>query len=151
MNNHNLGLAVSVLRLSNAVAAGATASNSSSVDMLGWDGVFFIAAAGAITATAVSSVKAQQSSDNGSADDFTDIAGSSSPALTPATDDNKILLIDIYRPQKRYLRLSWVRSTANTVIDGVFAIRYHGVVTPAALDATVKSLELFSNPPEGTA
>jgi len=148
---HDLSLLTSVVRLANAQAAGLTDFTSSALDMEDYDGVLFICAAGAVSATAVSQVKIQQSSDDGSTDAYADLAGTFSAALVSGTDDNKVILIDVYRPQERYLKVVWHRSTANTVIDGIFAIRYHGKVMPAALDATVKALTKFSAPAEGAA
>ena len=57
-----------ITRVSNAVAAGTSDINSSSVDMQGYDAVEFVVLFGAIVATAVTSVKAQQSSDWGGPD-----------------------------------------------------------------------------------
>lgn len=151
MSGHNLSLHISPVRISNAVAAGTSTVTSSALDMLDYDGVLFVISLGAITATSVTVAKVQQSSDDGSADDYTDLAGTATVTPTPSTDDNKVLLIDIYKPAKRYLKAVVTRTTANCVIDGILAIRYHGHVQPAALDATVKALEVFNQPAEGTA
>ena len=147
----NLGNAVKFIRVMNSVAAGTgDTQTSSAVDTAGFDGCLFAVHLGAITATAVTTVKAQQSSDDGATDAYADLAGS---AQTPAdTDDNKIVLIDIFRPQERYLKALVVRATANVVIDGIDAILYNADVKPTVQDATtVFGLETFASPAEGTA
>jgi hypothetical protein len=53
-----------ITRVLNAVAAGTTNQNTSSVDMTGWDSVEFVAHLGALTATQVTKLKAQTSSDD---------------------------------------------------------------------------------------
>jgi hypothetical protein len=134
----------------NAVAAGTSDQNSSSVDMKGFYGVMFLASFGALTATQVTSIKAQQSSDDGSADDWTDILGTLVGPLADA-DGNKMLVLDIYRPLKRYVRLVVDRGTANAVIDGVVALQYDPDKEPVTHSTTVKAAEFHHAPAEGTA
>lgn len=133
-----------------AVAAGTTAQNGSSVDMAGWEGVIFIARVGALTATAVTSLKAQQSSDNGSSDAFADLAGSLQSWADD--DDGKCIVLDVKRPQERYVRPVLSRGTANAVIDGIIAIQYGPRTKDTSDDATtvLSRLQLVS-PAEGTA
>lgn len=141
---------INISRPSNAVAAGATASNGSGVDMQGYNGVIFIAALGTLTATQVTSLKAQQSDDNGSSDDYTDIEGSKTDAMQDG-DSNKMLVVDIYKPTKRYVRPVVNRGTANAVIDGVIAIRYNADRIPLELGAAVAASKALVSPDEGTA
>ena len=150
MQGHNLTHNVLTTQVMNSVAAGTSAQNSASVDLRGYEGVRFIADFGTLTATQVTSVKAQQSSDDGVADDFSDIKGSLSAAMADG-DSNKILILDIYRPQKRYVRLVVNRATANAVIDGVVAELYRAERAAIAKDADVSAQVILSNPAEGTA
>lgn len=146
---HNLAKEVKVTRVMNAVAAGTTNQESSTVDMQGYDGVMFMAAFGTITANAVTSVKAQQGAlSNGS--DGADLEGT---AITVADDDdNQVAIIDIYRPQERYVRCAISRGTQNAVIDGVIAVQYKGRKFPTVHDtATVIAAETHNSPAEGTA
>lgn len=144
----NLAHNISVSRVMTAQAAGATAVNGSVVDMQGWDGVLFIALFGAIVSTAVTGLKAQQ----GAASDASDAADLLGTLVSiPDTGDDKALVLDIYRPQERYVRPVVNRATANATIDGVIAIRYKGRKAPASLDATVVAAEMHQSPAEGTA
>jgi hypothetical protein len=146
----NLSKAGKITRVMNAVAAGITSQNSSSVDMLGFDGVMFIALFGALTATQVTSIKAQQSSDDGSTDAYDDLIGTLVGPLADA-DGNKILVLDIQRPQKRYVRCVVNRATANAVIDGVLAVQYRAAKMPTTQPTSVASIETHLSPAEGTA
>lgn len=138
-------------RVMNAVAAGTTTQNGSSVDMTNAESVTFVAALGAITAGALTSLKAQQSSDDGSADDFTDLAGT---AVVIADDqDNKIAILTIVRPQKRYVRPVIVRGTQNAVIDSVLSIKGSLKREPSTHDSSsvMANSKVVVSPAEGTA
>jgi hypothetical protein len=141
--------ATSSQRLSNAVAAGTSAINSSSIDLANTEGAIFRVLFGAITSGAVTSVKLQASDDNGSADDWTDLEGS---AITVAdTDDNKIAELDLSKPRKRYARVVVSRATQNSVVDGITAVPYGVRNQPAAQHSTVLGRKVLVSPAEGTA
>ena len=146
----NLGTDSKLKRVMNAVAAGTSDQNSASVDMTGFDNVLFGALFGAITAGAVTSIKAQQSDDDGVADDWTDLAGT---AVTVADDDDdKLFWLEVVQPEKRYVRLVVDRGTQNAVIDGVIAIQTNPKHIPTTHDAaTVGGGEVHASPAEGTA
>lgn len=136
-----------VTRVMNAVAAGTTDQNSSSVDMTGFEGVVFYALFGTITASAVTSTKLQQSSDNST---FADLAGTA--IVVNDDDDNQIVVYDLSRPTDRYVRLVIDRGTQNAVIDGVVAVQYGPRDAPTTDDSsTVISRETHIGPAEGTA
>jgi hypothetical protein len=141
--------AVKVTRVMNAVAAGTTDQNSSAIDMQGWDGVVFLAAFGALTATQVTQIKVQQGQQS-NLSDAADLAGTNVGPLAD-TDGNKLLAVDVYRPQERYVRCVVDRGTANAVIDGVLALQYKGRVKPVTQDSSVAFVEKHASPAEGTA
>lgn len=135
-------------RAMNAVVAGITNQNGSVIDMSGFEGVMFIAAFGALTATAVTGIKVQQ----GVLADGSDMADLTGSALAIAdTGSNKLLATDVYRPQERYVRLVVTRGTANAVIDGVTAVQYSPRVSPTTQDTTVAASEQLISPAEGVA
>lgn len=138
------------IRVLNGVAAGTTAQTSSAIDTSGFDGVKIYSSFGAITATAVTSVKVQQSSDDGVADTYADLLGTS--VNVAADDDNQVVVHDIYRPRERYLKVVISRATADAVIDGVVAVLYDQRTAPTTDDAaTVVARETHTSPAEGTA
>jgi hypothetical protein len=135
----NLGKNINIVRVMNDVAAGTTVQNSTHVDMQGWDGVLFIVGIGALTAGQVTNAKLQ----GGNAVNDSDQADLSTPLASAALADgnsNISILLDLYRPQERYIRCVVNRATQNAVIDGVWAIQYQGEKIPPALDASIFSL-----------
>lgn len=147
---HNLSKSLKPIVVSPAVAAGVTTINTTAVDTQGFGGIAFIANFGTLTATQVTSVKAQQSDDDGATDAYSDIAGSSTGPLADG-DSGKSLIIDIHKPRKRYVRLVVVRGTANAVINNVTALLFNPSHTPPAADASIVETTVLSEPAEGTA
>ena len=147
---HNLTPNVVTERVVNATAAGTTEIDGTAVDTEGYAAVRFVALAGTITDTSVSYLKLQQSSDNGVADDFTDIAGSKTSWKTTG-DSNNMVCVDVYKPQKRYVRPVIVRGTANLALDGCVAELYNASYGAVTQDATMSKTTILSNPAEGTA
>lgn len=131
------------------LAAGTTDVNSPGVDMLGYVGIRFIMGLGTITSGAVTSIKLQQSDDDGAADDYTDLTGT---GITIAdTDDNKLIITEIWKPLKRYVRLALDRGTQNAVIDFLMAELHNPINAGVTKDATVATQEIANGPGEGTA
>lgn len=145
---------VRLSRVLNAVAAGTTDQNGSGVDMQadgGYDGVLFVALFGTLTATQVTSLKAQVSSDDGSSDAYADLADSDTGNLAD-DDDNQCLVLDVFAPPERYVRPVVLRGTANAVVDGVLAVQYRGGKRPSVHDvATIAASLVAANKAEGTA
>lgn len=147
MNSANSEKAIRVL---NAVAAGTSDQTSSAIDTQGFEGVKIYTSFGTITSGAVTSVKVQQSSDDGGSDAYADLLGS---AITVADDDdNQVTVHDIYRPRDRYLKVVVDRGTQNAVIDGIVAVLYGAKESPTTDDSsTVVARETHTSPAEGTA
>lgn len=144
---NNISNQIKTTRVMNAVAAGTTAQNSSSVDMANFEGVRFTAAFGAIVAGAATSVNVAQSADDSS---FADLLGSG--VTVEDDDDNQVVVIDIWRPVDRYVRCEIARATQNATIDGVIAEQYGPRVLPTTDDTTtVVGREIHTSPAEGTA
>lgn len=145
--DHGLTQIVSTQRVMNGVAAGSTSTTSTSVDTLGYAGVRFVAGFGTLTASQVTNIKVQHSDDNST---FVDVATSASANLAD-TDSNKLLITELFKPQKRYVRLSVQRGTANAVIDFVLAELYRPAFTATAQHSTISSQEIINSPGSGTA
>lgn len=135
----NLSNAFNLVRVSNAVAAGTTAITCTHVNMEGWDGVVFLCLLNTLTATQQTNLQAQNGSQSNDSDQAA-ITGAQTANAADA-DSNKVLVLDVYRPQKQYVRAIVNRGTANAAVDGVLALQYHGDKIPrATLDATVSQL-----------
>jgi len=134
----------------NAQAAGfGDTLYSSIIDTQDSEGTVFLVMLGAIAATAVVTLAAQGGAASNLSDAAT-LAGTNIPVT--ASDDNKVLILDVKKAQERYIRLKIVRATANITIDGVFAMQYGGRKVPTTHDATtVAGAELHVSPEEGSA
>lgn len=134
-----------ITRLSNAVAAGTTDVESTSIDMDGFDEATFIADLGAIVSGAVTSAKLQGSSDNSS---FSDLEGT---GLTIGdTDDNELVVLNIVRPQHRYLKMVIDRGTQNATVDSILCIQSQAREVPVTQPTGV-NVERHVSPAAGTA
>lgn len=136
-------------RVLNGVAAGTSEQLGTVIDMQDFEAVTFAVAFGTITSGAATSIKVQQGAlSNGS--DMTDLTGTS--VTVADTDDNKVAMVEVHRPQKRYVRVAVERATQNAVIDGAFAFQYGARVKPTTQDSTtVITPEFWLSPAEGTA
>ena len=139
-----------VVRLSDAVVAGTSLITSSALDTQGYENVKFYTLFGAITSGGVQSVKVQQSSDDGSADAYADLLGTSQSVAD--TDDNKIVVTEIVKPRERYLKVLVPRATQNAVVDGIVAVLSKARKKATSDDSTtVVGREIHVSPAEGTA
>lgn len=139
------------LRLSGAIAAGVTdVTNITAIDMTGYKTLTLMVSAAAITTGAVTKVKMQQSTDDGSADAYSDLEGSS--VTIADSSDNTMTILEIVNPQKKWLKPVITRLTQNAAFEGVFAIQTGAKVLPVTQSTThVTILERHHAPAEGTA
>ena len=140
---HRISIAVAA----SARAAGQTAINGAMVDMQGYEGVVAVVEMGTIAATAVTSIKWQQSDTTTSAD-FSDLEGTGIDIADD--DDDKIFVSELYRPTKRYVRIVVARATANAAVRAATYIQYKPREAPVSQGTGVNS-ELHVGPAEGTA
>lgn len=135
------------------VAAGSSdVTDCDVIDMQGFDGVRFIVGFGAITAGAVTGIRAQQAAAKSSDTALTSGADLEGTAVAIADDaDSKLLILDIYKPRERYVQLHIDRATQNAVVDLAIAEKYGPRKLPVAEHADVAAQELHVSPAEGTA
>lgn len=111
---------VKLIKVKDHTADGTSAVNGDGVDMDqngGYAGVMFFTSFG--TAATGNILNAAQSSDDGSADDYTDLTGT---AVSSGSSDEDVWL-DIYKPTKRYVRPEVARGTSST-LESMWAILY---------------------------
>jgi len=144
----NLSKETKVTRVQNAAAAGTSTLTTAAVDMKGYEGVTFVALFGTIT-DGTPGIKARQGKQSNMSDGA-DLAGTLTSLAT--TDDNKCAILDVARPQERYVDCQIIRGGATgAVIDAVLAIQYRAKAVPTTHDATVAKTETHVAPAEGTA
>ena len=142
---------IKVTRAVAATAAGATDVTGSTIDMAGYDGVLFLLDVGTLTATQVTSMRAQQ----GAASDASDMADLEGSIAGPVADGDgqKYLAIDVFKPAERYVRVIVDRATANAVLNGGVAILYHArdvPITQSTGAGGVAFSKTLVTPAEGT-
>lgn len=117
----NLLSAVAVSRPSGPVAAGIAEIDGNWLDMQGFDTVAYLAEFNAIVAGAAVTFKVQESNDMGVTDPAADIPGATI-ALTSAAS-GKIVGLEVWRPQKRYVRPVVLRTVQNAALDSIAALQ----------------------------
>lgn len=136
-------------RLSNGVAAGTTLITSSALALKFKKNILVQFLIGTITATAVTKCKLQASADGGST--YNDVAGSGVD-LTPSTDDNKIVSLELINPNYAWTHIKAlvVRGTANCVVDGIVALSAAGKSEPVPVTGIHASSKRLITPDLGT-
>ena len=141
-----LSTTVKLQRVLSATAAGLTNVNTSSVDLQNKDGARFIVAFGALTATQVTSVKLQGSTDNSTWSDLLD--PDTGTVITTGNladgDSNKVVSLEVYKCKRRYVRAVVIRGTANAVIDGAWAEIPQRNKLPMTIDTTQAKANVVS-------
>lgn len=137
---------------STAVGAGtSTITPSNGVNCAGADACRFIVAWGAITTAGVQSIEVHQSSDDGSSDAYTAIAGTN--IAVADDDDNTLTVIDIINPGEQYLKCIVNRATQNSAVNAIIALVGSPGTSPSSLtgEATVNGYEIHNFAAEGSA
>ena len=130
-------------------AAANTDQNSDILDMQGYDGVVFIAPITDSVATGVATLTVEQDDANADAG-MAALSGAAATATSAKNDDlnGKLLIVDVYRPTKRYVQGVLTSATANIAFGNMIAIRYCGRKAPVTADSTVLSSVLAVGPAE---
>ena len=125
--------ALAVLHQSPFVAGATDGPAAGVIDMAGFEACLFIGVIGAQDAAATAQLDVEASDLAGDWGSPTIIA----TAVTPVNSDNTILVIDVKRPKKRFLRTNLTRGgTGNTTWGGTIAILYNPRGTPMPAEAT---------------
>jgi len=146
----NLMKNVSVREVMAPVAlADDTDQNSDRIDMSGFDGVLFVAPITDSAATGVATLTVEQNtadSDTGMAA----LAGATATATCVVDDDlnNELLIVDVFRPRKRYVQGVVTSATANIAFGNMLAILYQGRKLPIAEHASVLASAVVAGPAE---
>lgn len=156
MHIHNLSRSSNPWVLSPGVSAGSGDTQTSAVLDTNQDqGAYFAVILGTVSTGGAGTIKLQHSSDNGVADPFADVMGSG--FVYGIGNTLQGCVIDVYRPQKRYMQVVVVRgSGGNTVIGAIFAVTYHQGFAPLVPGVTsttgnIANVTWLSNPGSGAA
>lgn len=130
-------------------AAANTDSNSDIIDMSGWEGVCFVCAVTDSVATGVGTVTVEQNTAN-SDTSMAALSGASAAATCAVNDDlnDKLLIVDVYKPRERYVQAVRISATANIAFGNMIAILYNGKKAPVTADTSVLTSTLVVSPAE---
>ena len=121
---------------------------AATLDMAGFDGVLVEVVMGAIVALAETSLRIQQGTKSDGSD-MADLAGSK--VTVEVAKAETIFLIDLYRPQERYVRLIVDRAVANATIASATYFQYqHSGKLPVVQSTEVTAQLQLISPDEGT-
>lgn len=142
----NLSSLVKLTKVADHTTAGTTDVEGAILDMSGWEGVMFFTSFG--TAAADNLLKVQQDDVN-SAGGMADLLGTG--VVSGASPSNEDVWVDVYRPQKRYVRCIAVVDTSSTV-ESIYALQYGPREMPVdnTTSGTIQG-EAHASPAEGTA
>ena len=124
--------------------------NGAGLDMAGFDGVLMIVKMADIAVGATTSIKAQQSDDNGVTDAYSDLEDTG--IAIAADDDDQVFIIDLVKPRKRWVRLLVDKDAANATNECALYVQYaarNHPVTQAVADEV--TYERHVSPDEGVA
>lgn len=125
-------------------AAGQAATASDILDMSGFQSVMFIAKLGDVTNGSVVTLACQQNTAN-STSGMATLTGTATYTSAANTDaDDNLLVLDVVRPNERYVRAVLTSATQNAVKNGIIAIQYNPIHAPVTQSATVLDSELIS-------
>lgn len=119
-------------------AANNTDSNSAILDMSGWDGVVFIVPITDSVQGGVATLKVEANTAN-SDSGMAAITGATATATSAGNDDlnSTVLVVDVYRPLKRYVQGVITSATQNIAFGDMIAIQYRGHKLPVTVAASV--------------
>jgi hypothetical protein len=124
-------------------AAAQTNKDCDIIDMQGYDGVIFVASFGTMVSGSEIDLIVAHSDTNSTGDmDKTEAEAS---ATSDGTDDVQ-LIVDVYRPQKRYLEAQVEIDTEDAEIENVIAIQYRGSKMPIEQPDAILDSATFASP-----
>jgi len=115
-------------------AAGVTKRTSDILDMTGYDGVVFVALLGTIIEAGTIDVYPEENTANSTVG-MAELAGTAAYTVTAAAAalTKSCIVVDVYRPLKRYVQCNITPASQNAVICGMIALRYKGKLKPEAM------------------
>jgi hypothetical protein len=117
-------------------AAGTTALDSDIIDTATCEGVLIMIGFGAIVTGAVTSTLLQDGNDGVSLTDAVTLAGST--VTVADSDDDKVVIYDVYQPVNRYLRVVTSRATQNATVDFITVMKYGRRKQPPTVGANLQ-------------
>ena len=119
-------------------SSSSTDDDSTVYDMSGYDGVLFFTVITTGGATGVATLTVDESATN--ATGGTLIAGATATATNGTTYAGKLLIVDVVKPQERYVYANRASATDVITFGPVFCLRYKGKMGPLSDPDTIAAL-----------
>lgn len=131
------------------VAGSAINDNSAIIDMAGYEGVLLITSIEDSAITGVAKLIVEQNNVNSDVG-MAALSGAIATLTSAANDDlnGRLLAVDVFQPQERYLRVNRTSAVANIAFGSVIAFRYGKKKLPPPADLTVGHLVSVTSPAE---
>lgn len=132
---------VDIREIGAPVAAGSSIDdNSDRIDMAGYEGAIFIVPITDSVDTGVATLTIEENSTD-SDSGMTAISGAVATATSAANDDlnNTLLIVEVHRPQERYLQAVRTSATANIAYGNATVILYGARKMPVTDHASVQA------------
>lgn len=127
-----------ILVVDDAESAGSSIdADSAIVDTQGYEGCMFVTVITDSVATGVATMTVEQNTAN-SGTGMAALGATGVATATSAQNDDlneKALVVDVYRPRERYLRVNRASATANIAYGNVIAILYGARKAPVSQDS----------------
>lgn len=130
-----------------AGAASATPTKGTILDMAGFESVMFVAEMGDVVSGSVVALRAAQAPTNDTGA-MALLAGSAGGTAGASDVDDKCVILDVVRPNERFVEVQLFHTTQNAPFDSILAIQYGAREKPVAQGSTVYDGETLSNPNE---
>lgn len=141
----NLSKNVAIDQVLGYYAAGTTKRTSDIIDMQGYEGVIFVAGLGTIIENGTIDVFVDQNTAN-STSGMARLATTTAHTVTAANAAlaKSAIVVEVHKPQERYLQCNITPATQNAVILGIVAIRYTSRLAPQTNSGLLKQTLLVS-------
>ncbi len=144
--NRQLTKAVKTVVVSTGSAAGTTNINCTTVDTAGYNAYRICVLLGTLTATQVTTVKVQEFTADTAAN-YTDVTGAITNAAADG-DGGKLMILEVYKPQQRWIRPIINRGTANAAITAAWVELHVPDFQPVSTTDTtnLSTVKILDNP-----
>lgn len=116
-------------------SANNTDSNTTVFDMQGYEGALFITPIVTGAATGVATLNVKGHTANSAAGST--ITGATATVTNGTTYAGKLLIVDVYKPQKRYIYGNVTSATDVITFGATICIRYKGKMAPIPAETTL--------------
>ncbi len=147
LNNLLKNVKITRVHAGGAGTASSTPSKGTILDMAGFESVMFVAEMGNVVSGSVVALRAAQSPTNDT-NAMSLLAGSAGGTAGASDVDDKAIVLDVVRPNERYIEVQLFHTTQDAPFDSILAIQYGAKNVPVTQGSTVYDSETLANPNE---